>query len=149
MASFVVALHYPRAPCLPSCRIVPAVIRAGASLITTPAAAVHPSTMPPADMHALEADVPLRRALPPGVRRPGRRCGITVLGLATSPDGISGWVGHPGPVLSAATKGDPCADIAEIESGDETPVARGRPALCGWFGGKPPGKGTRNAGQGR
>ncbi|MEU7873351.1 hypothetical protein [Dactylosporangium sp. NPDC049140] len=51
------------------------------------------------------------------------RCGISVLGLATSPDGVSGWVVHPRPVLSPATKGDLYAagidwqDIVEIESG--------------------------------
>ncbi|MEV8511726.1 hypothetical protein [Dactylosporangium sp. NPDC051484] len=51
------------------------------------------------------------------------RCGISVLGLATSEDGIGGWAVRPRPVLSPATKGDLYADgldwrdIAEVESG--------------------------------
>ncbi|MFD0583034.1 glycoside hydrolase family 130 protein [Dactylosporangium darangshiense] len=51
------------------------------------------------------------------------RCGVSVLGLATSADGVSGWEVRPRPVLSPATKGDQYAagldwqDIAEIESG--------------------------------
>ena len=51
------------------------------------------------------------------------RCGISVIGLARSRDGVSGWQVHPRPVLAPATPDDAFAPgvdpgaIVEIESG--------------------------------
>jgi predicted GH43/DUF377 family glycosyl hydrolase len=51
------------------------------------------------------------------------RCGVSVIGLARSADGVSGWTVHPRPVLSPAAADDIYApgvdprDIVEIESG--------------------------------
>ncbi len=51
------------------------------------------------------------------------RCGVSVLGLATSADGVTDWSVHPRPVLSPATEVDLCVDgvdrrlVVEAESG--------------------------------
>ena len=46
------------------------------------------------------------------------RCGISVIGLARSRDGVSGWQVHPRPVLAPATPDAPVPDA--VTSGDHS-----------------------------